>query len=446
LNISDLELKPEQLRRQNDPAIFAFKSTAELPSLEQIIGQDRAIDAIDFGVDMPSQGYNIFAVGPAGSGRTTAVRQFLNKRASQRAVPWEWCYVYNFYAPRRPKAIDLPSGRASLLREQMAALIEQARHEMPRAFEGEHYEQRRREIVLDVQKKQRDLYQGLEQYLDERNFALIRSQMGLAIAPVLNGETLSAEDYQKLEPDVRKGFEDRRPELQEQFDKTMRETRELDRQAKQAIGDINSELAGFVVDNLMAEIEKEFGDCSKVLDYLNAVRKDMVENVSHFLPSSEEENQILSALRQSPEKSWFRRYIINVLGEAGERTCAPVIIEDNPTYHNLIGRIEHRAEFGAMVTDFTQIQAGALHRANGGYLVVEAKICSPTPWLGKGSSAPYATRRSRSKRSPSSMASWRRHPCSRNRFPLMSRSSSSATPTCTTSSTRMRRISVTCSR
>jgi septin family protein len=107
--------------------------------LEQIIGQDRAIDAIDFGVDMPSQGYNIFAVGPAGSGRTTAVRQFLNKRASQRAVPWEWCYVYNFYSPRRPKAIDLPSGRASLLREQMAALIEQARHEMPRAFEGEHY-------------------------------------------------------------------------------------------------------------------------------------------------------------------------------------------------------------------------------------------------------------------------------------------------------------------
>jgi lon-related putative ATP-dependent protease len=208
--------------------------------------------------------------------------------------------------------------------------------------------------------------------------------MGLAIAPVLNGETLSAEDYQKLEPDVRKGFEDRRPELQEQFDKTMRETRELDRQAKQAIGDINSELAGFVVDNLMAEIEKEFGDCSKVLDYLNAVRKDMVENVSHFLPSSEEENQILSALRQSPEKSWFRRYIINVLGEAGERTCAPVIIEDNPTYHNLIGRIEHRAEFGAMVTDFTQIQAGALHRANGGYLVVEAKdlLANPLAWEG----------------------------------------------------------------
>jgi len=384
LNISDLELKPEQLRRQNDPATFTFKTTAELPSLEQIIGQDRAIDAIDFGVDMPSQGYNIFAVGPAGSGRTTAVRQFLNKRASQRAIPREWCYVYNFHDPRRPKAIDLPPGRASLLRKQMADLIEQTRREMPRAFEGEHYEQRRREIVLDVQKKQRELYQSLEQYLDERNFALIRSQMGLAIAPVLNGETLSAEDYQKLEPEIKKGFEDRRPELQEQFDKTMRETRELDRQAKQAIGDINSELAGFVVDNLMAEIEKEFGDCSKVLDYLSAVRKDMVENVSHFLPSSEEENQILSALRQSPEKSWFRRYIINVLGEAGERTCAPVIIEDNPTYHNLIGRIEHRAEFGAMVTDFTQIHAGALHRANGGYLVVEAKdlLANPLAWEG----------------------------------------------------------------
>ena len=384
MEAKDLELEPEQLRRRSDPSIFSFESTSELPPLQRVIGQERAVRAIDFGIDMPGQGYNIFAVGPAGSGRTTTVRQFLDRRAAQRPAPPEWCYVYNFEDPHHPRAVNLPSGRSSDLRRQMDELVQQLQREIPRAFEGELYQERRREVTLEMQSRQQELYQRLEQYLNERGFALIRTQMGLAIAPMLEGEALSAEAYQKLDPEVKKKFEAYRPELQEQFDKTMHQARELDREAKQAIESINSELAGFVVDNPMSDLRESFGDCPEVLAYLDAVRQDVVQNVSSFLPSPAGEQVPFAAVPKGPRIRWLDRYEINVVAEAGDCHCAPVIIEDHPIYHNLIGRIEHRAEFGAIVTDFTQIRAGALHRANGGYLIVEAKglLANPLAWNG----------------------------------------------------------------
>ena len=385
MNIRGRALRPEELRRQTDPASLGFQSTAELAPLEDIIGQDRAVRSIDFGVDIPSDGYNIFAVGPAGSGRTTTVRRFLNNRAARKPAPKEWCYVYNFEDPRHPRAIDLPTGHAPVLRKQMEDLIVQLRTEIPRAFEGELYEQRRRELMLDLQRRQQELYRNLEAYLNERGFALIRSQMGLSIAPVMNGEVLTSEAYQKLDPETRQAFESHRAELQEEFDKTMRQARQLDRQARQAIESINNELVGFVVDQLMAEMREGFADCPKVIAYLDAVRQDVIANVANFVSQPEEEQQgVLSFMQRGAGERWFNRYVVNIVSQAGESTCAPVVVEDNPTYHNLLGRIEHRAEFGAMVTDFTQIRGGALHRANGGYLVVEAKnvLANPMAWDG----------------------------------------------------------------
>jgi predicted ATP-dependent protease len=381
----DLELKPEQLRQTTDPALFGFADTRALEGPVHVIGQDRAVRAIDFGVDMPSPGYNVYAMGPAGSGRTTAVRQYLDRHAAERPAPDEWCYVYNFDDPRRPRALRLPPGFASGLRRDMADLVQQLRQEIPRAFEGEHYEQRRREIMLAMQERQQELYRTLEAYLNERGFALIRSQMGLAIAPMVEGQVLSGEDYQKLDPERKKQFEAFRPELQEQFDRTMRQARDLDRQAKESIDHINDELTGFVADNLMTEIQERFGCCPDVVTYLAAVRKDVVANAARFVGGEGEQPGTPAALlAQVQQAGWFSRYEINVLDETGDRTHAPVVIEDNPTYHNLVGRIEHRAEFGAMVTDFTQIRAGALHRANGGYLVVAAKdaLTNALAWEG----------------------------------------------------------------
>lgn len=369
----DLRLDAAQLRHVCDPAVFTFASTEELPPLERVLGQDRAVQAIDFGVDMPNYGYNIFAMGPAGSGRTTAVRQFLDQRAAERPAPPEWCYVYNFDDARRPRAISVPPGRATALRRAMEGLVQQLQVEIPRAFEGQPFEEKRRELILSLQQKQQALFQNLDAYLKARGFALIRSESGLAIAPIgADGEVLSAEAYQKLSPEDRKRYEAYRAELQGEFDQAMREARELDRQGKRALESITSELASFVVDGLVSEVREQFLDCPKVLDYLDAVRRDVVSNVQQFLPSPEV-NVPFALQNVGDGARWFSRYVVNVLVETAECTCAPVVVEDNPTYPNLVGRIEHRAEFGTMVTDFTQIRAGALHRANGGYLVVEAK-------------------------------------------------------------------------
>ncbi len=367
-----LELTPEQLTRRTDPALFDFASTAELAPLRRVIGQDRAVSAIEFGVEMPGDGYNIFAVGPAGSGRTTAVRQFLDQHAAKRPAPPEWCYVYNFEDARAPRAISLPPGRAVELRNQMARLVERLREEIPRTFEGQPYEDRRRQLLLQMQQRQQALYEELERYLNERNFALIRSQAGLAIAPMLNGEVLTAEAYQKLDPEIKKKYESFRPELQEQFDRAMREARDLDREGRKAIDNINGEIAGFVVDNLIAEMLEAFADCEKVVVFLRAVRDDVVANVDRFMGRDEEPMPLPIPGRDGGER-WFRRYEVNVLSNVPTCNCAPVTVEDNPTYHRLVGRIEHRTEFGTMVTDFTQIRAGALHAANGGYLVLDAR-------------------------------------------------------------------------
>jgi len=369
---SEFELKPDQLFRRTDPAQFHFTSTADLPALEHVIGQSRAVRAIDFGVDMPGDGYNIVAVGPAGSGRTTAVRQFLSQRAAERPAPPEWCYVYNFEDARSPKAISLPPGRAAELRNHMTRLVARLREEIPRTFEGQPYEDRRRQLLLQMQQRQQALYEELEHYLNDRNFALIRSQSGLAIAPMLNGEVLTAEAYQKLDPEIKRRYESYRPDLQEQFDRAMREARDLDREGRKAIESINSEIAGFVVDNLIAEVREAFADCAKVVAYVDAVRTDVVANVERFV-SQEGEQPAIPFLGRDDGERWFRRYEVNVLCTTPACACAPVVIEDNPTYARLMGRVEHRAEFGAMVTDFTQIRAGALHAANGGYLVLDAR-------------------------------------------------------------------------
>ncbi len=367
-------LAAEQLRLRTDPAEVGIDSTESAPPLEHIIGQERAVRSIEFGVEMPGEQYNIAVVGPPGTGRSRVTQQFLREQACKQRVPEQWCYVNNFEDPLRPKALSAPSGRATELRKEMEELVKQLREDIPRTLEGDLYAERRREITMAFQERQQALMQDLEQYVQERGFALMRSQMGLHIAPVVEGEPLSSEAYEQLDPETRQRLESYRPALTEKFENTMRQTRDLDRQRRQAMEQVRDELVGFVVDQLIADLRAMFNDCPDILAYLTAVRNDVVENADQFATDQQEQQMPLPFVPQrAQQESWFNRYAVNVLSEPDADNCAPVVIEDNPTYQNLIGRIEFRAEFGAMVTDFTQIRAGALHRANGGYLVIEAR-------------------------------------------------------------------------
>ncbi|NLV73769.1 MAG: AAA family ATPase [Chloroflexi bacterium] len=372
-------LTPQQLRPRTNLDALAFGNTSEIEPLDRIIGQDRAIQAIDFGIDIDSAGYNIFAVGPAGSGRTTVVRQFLEQRASLRPAPQDWCYVNNFRDARYPQALALLCGESKVLRSEMDALIVQLRRDIPMAFEGEVFEQRRREIILAMQRQQMMLYQELEAYLRERSFTLIRGESRMVIAPIAEGQPLTDEQYEKLPDKVKTRYENFRPEIQEQFGKTMRLTRQLERNGRQALEKVTRDIAGFVVDQSLADLMSKYAN-TKVAEFLTAVREDAISNAQNLIAPAEAQPLLLG--REAPRDRFLENYRVNVLTESQTCDFAPIVIEDNPTYANLIGRIEHRAEFGTMVTDFTQIRAGSLHRANGGYLVVEAKnlLSNPLAW------------------------------------------------------------------
>ena len=378
------ELSPEELSATCPLNLFDFQSTAELPPLTETIGQDRATDAIEFGIDISSEGYNIFALGPAGAGKTTIIHQFLKRKASSRPIPNDWCYTYSFDQPDRPRALPLPAGRGCIFRDDMRELIAKLQKDMVRAFESDHYQQRKKDVVREVEEQQSAAFAQLEEYLNERSFALIRTPAGLAIAPMVDSKPLSAEEYSTLDTETRKQFEAHRSDLENQMERIVRQVREQDKETKARIDRLDHELAQFVVGGHLQELREKYADCESVVRYLQDVEEDIVQNTSYFLapPEQPQSGPSPMAMPLPTEGTPLARYEVNLLVDHCRSQGAPVVVETNPTYHNLIGRIEHRGEFGALVTDFTMIKAGALHRANGGYLVVEAKrlLNNPLAW------------------------------------------------------------------
>lgn len=378
------ELSPHQLNHACPPGIFEFQSTAELPPLEEVVGQDRATRAIEFGIDITSEGYNIFALGPTGAGKTTVIHQFLQRKASTQPVPNDWCYVNSFDDPGRPRAVSLPPGRGCTFRDNMRELVDKLRADMVRAFESDHHEQRKKDIIREIQEQQAAAFAELESYLNERSFALVRTPTGLAIAPMMDGKPLPAEEYTALDAETKEHFEAHRGNLEEQMGMTMRQVRDRDREIKTRVDHLDHELAQFVVGDHLKELRDKYADCESVLRYLEEVEKDIVHNASYFLapPEQPQPTPHPTAVPLFTESTPLRRYEVNLLVNNCLSEGAPVVVETNPAYHNLIGRIEHRVEFGAMVTHFTMIKAGALHRANGGYLVLEAKrlLSNPLAW------------------------------------------------------------------
>jgi lon-related putative ATP-dependent protease len=366
------ELTADQLWSPCDPAIFDFETTDSLPGQVVIIGQERALEAVDFGVDIASFGFNIYALGYTGTGRNTTLRTYLDRIAADQPVPADWIYVYNFADPNRPNAISLPPGTAIQFRRDMQELVSDLQREIPRAFESEDYEKQKESIVREAQEKRNEAFVHLEHRVNERGFTVLKTAMGLGIAPVLNGQVLTPEAYQQLDEGTRKDIDARQQKLQGEMTETMRGIRDLEKATKRRLEGFDREIAGFAVGHLIEEIRQEYGHLEELPEYLEAVQADIVDNVEGFNARADEAGEgFAAAMRSGQTEALLKRYTVNVVVDNSQCQGSPVIFEANPTHGNLIGRIEHRAEFGALVTDLSMIKAGCLHRANGGYLVVE---------------------------------------------------------------------------
>ncbi|HJR79120.1 MAG TPA: AAA family ATPase [Anaerolineales bacterium] len=381
------ELSVEQLRRACDPSLFAFKSTAELPVLNKIIGQERAVRATTFGIDIQSPGYHIFALGPAGTGKTTMIKELLERKSVDQPVPDDWCYVNNFDDNDKPRVFRLPAGRGSQLEQDIDRFVEKLSVEIPSAFETKDYEKEREKIDVKFQEQRQALFDELEKATKSKDFAILQTPRGIALAPIVDGNVITQEQFVKLDENVSQDIEKRQAELQGELRQTIRRVQELEEAVKAEIRQLDQEVIGFAVEHLVNKIAEKYADLRSVVEFLESVRTDILKNVDTFKQAKENEEaqQQLPFLALQPDSRLnFDRYRINLLVDHSKTRGAPVIFESNPTYPNLLGRIEHQARFGALVTNFQMIKSGALHRANGGYLIVDARdiLTKPMAWEG----------------------------------------------------------------
>jgi lon-related putative ATP-dependent protease len=378
-------LEPNQLCQACDPAQFDFETTEELEELTQSIGQERAVVAVRFGMGIERNGYNLFALGPSGTGKRTTISRFLEERAADEPVPWDWCYVNNFEDSHKPNALRLPPGKGIELRKDMEQMLEELSTAIPTTFESEDYQTRRQESQEEFQEKQEKSLNQIQAKAKERGIALIRTPVGLAFAPVEDGEVVSPDEFQKLPEERQEQVKKDIAELQEELQETMRQARQWERQAREKIKELDRQVAMFAAGHRIDELQEKYADLEDVVAYLEAVKDDVVENVDDFRRDSDQEHEgILGIPLQRVREARFRRYQVNVVVDHSESKGAPVIYEEHPTYNNLIGRIEHIAQMGALVTDFNLIKSGALHRANGGYLLIDARelLMQPYAWQG----------------------------------------------------------------
>ncbi len=366
------ELPVDRLRRICDPQTLGYETTEEMEPLETIIGQERAVRALEFGLGIKEFGFNIYVAGLPGTGKTTAVKRFLEEVARGKTVPPDWCYVNDFRDSYRPKALRLPPGRGREFQKDVKNLVDRARREIPRAFESDEYAAKREETVQGFQRQKQELLSQMGEKSQKEGFLLQMSPMGLLIIPVMEGKPLSEEEFRALSPEVKEELLQKREGLQEELKRAMRQVRGLEKEANEELQKLDQEVALYAVGHLVNELMEKYEDLPEVVAYLKEVRDDIVENLSQF--RQEAEAQPASPLpvpgaRELP----FRKYEVNVVVDNSELKGAPVVMEINPTYNNLFGRIEKEAQFGALVTDFTMIREGSLHRANGGYLVLPAE-------------------------------------------------------------------------
>ncbi len=370
-----MRLTAAQARAAVDPASLPFCDVTELDDLAVPPGQEQAIEALRFGVSIPHPDYHVYAFAPATETRQGFVRDFLEQRATAEAPPDDVCYVHNFDNPQCPIALSLPAGRGAQLREAMKRLVQDLRAALPAAFENEDYRTRRQSIDEQFKQKHEEAFETVQKRAQKEGIAIVRTPMGIAFAPMRDGEVLPPQEFQKLPAADRARIAETVESLQAEMERIIRQVPVWAREHRERLRQLNREVAHYAVAHMVEELRASFSDVPPVAPYLAAVERDLISNADDFLAvdASRQEGEFGPIGEATGvDHMTFRRYGVNLLVDSSGMTGAPVIYEDNPTVHSLIGRIEHIARFGALLTDFNLLKAGALHRANGGYLVLDA--------------------------------------------------------------------------
>ncbi len=379
-------LDAKELSRRCDPDLLGFETTAELDDLREVIGQPRAVAAVRFGVGMEREGYNVYALGPEGMGKHALARRFVEESAASKPAPPDLVYVNNFEEPNRPRLLRLPPGTGLKLRGDMERLSEGLRPSVSAAFESEEYQSRRQLIEEEYRERSEKAFGDLQQKAQRQGLALLRTPVGWVFAPARDGQVLPPEEVQRLPVEERRSLESRVAALQRELQEIFRQMPRWEQERQDRINELNREVTNVAVEHLIRGLRDTYASFPGIVDHMRAVQRDIVENARQLVePGPEFAGPPGGPDQRSAAGSLLlRRYGVNVLVDNGSSRGAPVVYEDNPTHQNLIGRVEYVPQMGALITDFHLIRAGALHRASGGYLLLDARrvLAQPYAWDG----------------------------------------------------------------
>lgn len=380
------ELAAEQLRRFCDVDYFKFSSTEELPMLTGIVGQDRALHAVNFCIDMKSpRGYNLYALGPYGTGKTTTIRKFLEEDAAKRPKPDDWFYINNFNDRDKPRALKLPAGKGLEFRDDIDQLVEELKNEVPKAFEGEEYEKEQESIEQQFQRRTKELLRTLDEKAQKMGFKFIQTPQGMAPFPIVEKGLLKS-NKDLSEKKVRE-IESKQEELMAEMREIMRQIEQLQKEGREQMSLLDRRVIGFLVNHLINSLKEKYKEFNVVINYLEEVQEHLLKNIPSFkqykqMESLSAQQKAMMGMAAGGSEFSFDEYRVNLIIDNSHTKGAPVILEKNPTGPNIIGRIEQQGWFGALITNFRMIKAGSLHRANGGYLIIEALdlLTKPFSW------------------------------------------------------------------
>ena len=378
------ELNYTQLKNSCCPEDFSFKTTAELETLDSIIGQERAVKAFDFGLEVKMKGYNIYMSGPSGTGKTTYACKRTKEIAMNEPVPFDWCYVYNFENPKKPIALSFQPGTGKHFKEDMEKLVTTIQKELQKLFHSDDYEKQKLSITHSFEKKQNALLDVMDATAAEYDFYVKRSDTSLYFLPMVNGEPLEEEALDALSEEENEQIENNSRIMQEKAGPILREIQKVEKECEQHLEELERNLALSTIEPALKELSNSYKDYESVITYLSAVQEDILKHLNQFMDEEEPQTDILASLlptlgKKSEEDDITLKYGVNLIVDHAETKGAPVVVTFNPTYSNLMGDTEYDSEFGNLTTDFMKIKGGLFHQANGGYLIIQAQDILTTP-------------------------------------------------------------------
>lgn len=367
------ELKYEDLNYLNID--LRFDTTDDVPNIDGLVGQERAVRAIELGFSMKKKGYNIYAAGLKACGKTSYASDCARELAAKRKTPDDYCYVYNFDDPKRPKALSFPAGKGSSFRDDMEELAIFFSEEIPRVFSSEEFDADKNEIIKSYQDARDDLMDSMETIAAEYEFGVKTTNSGIYFLPKIDGQTIDEEDYDSLDEELKSKFSKLSDIVQEKASEVMRKIKEHEKSAKEQMDEMEYKVGMFTISKRISEMKSKYKDSDEASQYLDKVTEDVLDNLEDFMEKDEEEEQLSSMIPWLAKKSddnILNKYKVNLIVDNSGLKGAPVVKDFNPTYYNLIGEFEYDNELGNLVTDFMKIKPGLLHRANGGFLILQA--------------------------------------------------------------------------